>query len=110
MCIVGRCADYVLRDLDPVNFFVYADLKDRVERKLALEENAGMNAQAMEKLIKTTDKNRSKFYEYYSHQVWGDAKNYNLCIDTSSVGVDGAVEIIMKFVEEFRKKNLLPDK
>ncbi|MCQ2411597.1 MAG: cytidylate kinase-like family protein [Sphaerochaetaceae bacterium] len=108
--IVGRCADYILRDLDPVNFFIYADLKDRVERKLALEEHAGMTAQAMEKLIKNTDKNRSKFYEYYSHQVWGDAKNYNLCIDTSSVGVDGAVEIMMKFIEEFRKKNILPDK
>lgn len=108
--IVGRCADYVLRDFDPVNFFVYADLKDRVERKLALEEHIGMNAQAMEKLIKSTDKNRSKFYEYYSHTVWGDAKNYHLCIDTSSVGVDGAVEIMMKFIEEFRKKNILPDK
>ena len=108
--IVGRCADYILRDVDPVNFFICADLKDRVARKLALEENKGMTEQAMEKLILQTDKNRGKFYEYYSHEVWGAAKNYHLCIDTSVVGVDGAVEIIMKFVEEFRKKNLMPDK
>ena len=43
------------------------------------------------------------------HAVWGAASNYHLCIDTSVVGVDGAVEIIMKFVEEFRTKNILPD-
>lgn len=108
--IVGRCADYVLRDVDSVNIFIYADMKDRIARKLALEENSGTTEQKMEKLIKATDRSRAKFYEYYSHQIWGDAKNYHLCIDTSVVGVDGAVEIIMKFIEEFRKKNILPDK
>lgn len=107
--IVGRCADYILRDVDPVNFFICADLKDRVARKLALEEHSTMTEQEMEKLIVQTDKKRGKFYEYYSHSVWGAAANYHLCIDTSVVGVDGAVEIIMKFVEEFRKKNIMPD-
>lgn len=108
--IVGRCADYILRDLDPVNFFISAKLEDRIARKLALDDHKDMDAKSMEKLIKQTDKNRSKYYEYYSHKVWGDARNYHLCIDTSVVGVDGAVEIIMKFVEEFRKKNIMPDK
>ena len=108
--IVGRCADYILRDLDPVNLFICADLPDRIARKLALEENKDMDEQAMEKKIRQTDKTRSKYYEYYSHEVWGAAENYHLCINTSVVGVDGAVEIIYKFVEEFRKKNLMPDK
>lgn len=108
--IVGRCADYILRDLDPVNFFICADIKDRVARKLALDEHSEMTEQEMEKLIRQTDKSRSKYYEYYSHEVWGSADNYHMCINTSVVGVDGAVEIIMKFVEEFRKKNLMPDK
>ncbi len=108
--IVGRCADYILRDVDPVNFFIYADLQDRVARKMALDENQSTSAQEMEKLIRQTDKIRGKYYEYYSHESWGAAKNYHLCIDTSVVGVDGAVEIIMKFIEEFRKKNIMPDK
>ena len=108
--IVGRCADYILRDLDPVNFFICADIKDRVARKLALDEHSEMTEQEMEKLIRQTDKSRSKYYEYYSHEVWGSADNYHMCINTSVVGVDGAVEIIRKFVEEFRKKNLMPDK
>ena len=108
--IVGRCADYILRGLDPINFFICADIQDRVARKLALEEHSDMSEQEMEKLIRQTDKSRSKYYEYYSHEVWGSADNYHMCINTSVVGVDGAVEIIMKFVEEFRKKNLMPDK
>ncbi len=108
--IVGRCADYILRDLDPVNLFICADIQDRIARKLALDENKDMDEQSMEKKIRQTDKSRSKYYEYYSHEVWGAAENYHLCINTSVVGVDGAVEIIYKFVEEFRKKNLMPDK
>jgi cytidylate kinase len=108
--IVGRCADYILRELDPINFFICADIQDRVARKLALDEHSDMTEQEMEKLIRQTDKSRSKYYEYYSHEIWGAADNYHMCINTSVVGVDGAVEIIMKFVEEFRKKNLMPDK
>ncbi|MCF0261949.1 MAG: cytidylate kinase-like family protein [Sphaerochaetaceae bacterium] len=108
--IVGRCADYVLRDIDSIDFFVVAEFADRVNRKLALEENSNLSVQAMEKIVKNADKNRSKYYEYYSHQVWGDSKNYDLCINTSTVGVDGAVEIMLKFVEEFHKYSILPDK
>ncbi|MFC2821287.1 MAG: AAA family ATPase [Sphaerochaeta sp.] len=107
--IVGRCADYILRDVDTINIFVSASLEDRISRKLALDENREMTEKSMEKLIIQTDKNRSKFYEYYSHKVWGAAKNYHLCIDTSVIGIDGAVEIIIKFIDEFRKKNLMPD-
>jgi cytidylate kinase len=107
--IVGRCADYILRDIEPVNFFIYADMQDRIARKIALDDHQHLNEQEMEKLIRQTDKTRGKYYEYYSHEVWGAAKNYHLCIDTSVVGVDGAVEIIMKFIEEFRRKNIMPD-
>ena len=108
--IVGRCADYILRDYDTVNFFVLASLEDRISRKLALEEHAEHNKASMEKLIKTTDKNRSKYYEYYTHKKWGEASNYDLCVNTSAVGVDGAVEVMMKFIEEFKKRTLMPDK
>lgn len=108
--IIGRCADYILRDYDTINIFIHASLEDRISRKLALEEHAEHDRASMEKLIKNNDKNRSKYYEYYTHQKWGDATNYDLSIDTSDVGVDGAVEVLLKFLEEFKKKTLMPDK
>ena len=108
--IIGRCANYILRDYDTIDIFIHANFEDRVNRKLALEEHADHDRASMEKLVKNTDKNRSKYYEYYTHQKWGDAVNYDLSIDTSDVGVDGAVEVMVKFIEEFRKKTLMPDK
>ncbi|MBQ5365696.1 MAG: cytidylate kinase-like family protein, partial [Spirochaetales bacterium] len=69
--IVGRCADYILRDIEPVNFFIYADIQDRIARKIALDDHQHLNEQEMEKLIRQTDKTRGKYYEYYSHEVWG---------------------------------------
>ncbi len=64
----------------------------------------------MEKIITSADRNRSKYYEYYTHEKWGEASHYHMCIDTSSVGVDGAVKLMKLFVEEFGKKNIMPDK
>lgn len=101
--IVGRCASYVLRDLDPINIFVYADLPFRIQRKLAMPIDEARNAKDMEKHIKNIDKNRSKYFEYYSHQVWGACQNYNLCIDTTNVGIDGAVEVISLYLDKLGK-------
>ena len=108
--VIGRCSDYVLKDFNPINFFLTAQLEDRIDRKLALEEHSGIKNSEMEKIILSVDKNRAKFYEYYSHEKWGDAANYHMCIDTSFVGVDGAVELMCLFVQEYGKNNLMPDK
>ncbi len=108
--IVGRGSDYILRDRESINIFVYADINDRIERKLSLAENSQLSREQVEKLIITTDKNRAKFYEYYTHEVWGDAKHYDLCVSTSSVGVDGAVDVIVSFLESYHKKSIMPDK
>lgn len=105
--IVGRCADYILKG-ESINFFVHADIKDRVERKLALEEKK-RKPEEMEKYVLGKDKERAKFHEYYSHEKWADATNYHLCINTSAVGIDGAVDLMVKYVEEYGKKNILPD-
>lgn len=107
--IVGRCADYVLRDVPTVDVFISADLKDRVARKVALEKNGGISEEEMEKLILSTDKNRAKYYEYYSHEKWGDSAHYDLCINTSYVGVDGAVEVIENYLSKFGHKGVLPN-
>lgn len=107
--IVGRCADYILKDIS-LNFFIQADLDDRVQRKLVLEENAHLSKEEMEKFVINTDKGRAKFHEYYSHEKWGDSSLYDLCINTSKVGVDGAVDILISYIEKVGNKNILPDK
>ncbi|MCF0237557.1 MAG: cytidylate kinase-like family protein [Sphaerochaetaceae bacterium] len=108
--IIGRCADYVLKDFNTVDIFISASLEERIKRKLALGENDSSSAEVVEKLIKQTDKNRAKFYQYYSHQYWGDSQNYDLSIDTSAIGVDGAVEVILLFLEKYGLHTIMPDK
>jgi cytidylate kinase len=96
--IVGRCADYILRD-DPalVRIFVTADLDDRVRR--AVEEYNMPSVTAAEK-IKKLDKNRANYYKYYTGQPWGSIRNYDLILNTSFTGILGAVSIIQTMLEE----------
>jgi len=108
--IVGHCADYILKDLNPINVFISADFEDRVQRKLALDENKGSSREDVEELVVSKEKKRAKFHEYYSHDKWGDASLYDLCINTSIVGVDGAVDLIVDFINASGKKSILPDK
>lgn len=95
--IVGRCADYVLRD-DPkcVSFFVKADMDSRIERAV---KYYGMEEKNAEDTLRKADKRRASYYNYYATSTWGDVNNYDLCVDTGSVGVEGAVELMAQFVE-----------
>ena len=97
-CIfVGRCADYILRDRsDLVSVFILGDMDERLK---CLERRQGLDAAAARKKIKEVDKDRSSFYKYYSDQVWGDAQNYDLCINSSRLGVEGTVKVIMDYIK-----------
>lgn len=107
--IVGRCADYILRERDDVvNIFVYAPIEDRVERKMLLSETE-KSAAAIKKEILATDKRREKYYNFYTGNRWGDSRNYHICIDTAKIGIDGAVEIIVDYIEKYSAKGILPD-
>ncbi len=93
--IVGRCADYVLRDrVNAVSVFVKADLPARVAR--AIER--GAEAKNAEDVVRKMDKQRASYYNYYATATWGDVANYDLCVDTGKLGMDGAVELIEAFV------------
>lgn len=96
--IVGRCADYVLRD-DPglIRIFITSDFDERVRR--AVEEYNFPSEDAIEK-IKKIDKSRSNYYKYYTGQAWGSAHNYDLVVNSSFTGVLGAVSVIMTMLEE----------
>ena len=92
--IVGRCADYVLRDReDCINVFVHADLEFR--KKHVLENYGEMEGTSIEKRLEEKDKKRSLYYKHYTGRSWGDSRNYHVSIDTGVVGVDRAVAWIV---------------
>lgn len=100
--LVGRCADYALEERkDVINIFIHADLDARI-RRIAREYDL-TDAKAKDKIIKT-DKKRASYYNYYSSKKWGDAKSYDLCVDSGLVGIEGAIEVILKFIE-LKEKN-----
>ena len=104
--IVGRCADYVLRDhKNLISVFIKASAEDRIKR---IVELYGVEPAKAEENIKKADKQRAAYYNYYATGTWGSVDNYHLCVDTGALGIDGAVELICKSVE-IREKKLLED-
>lgn len=94
--IVGRCADYVLRDCPGcAHVFVHASEQFRIERIAKLYSLPRGKA---EDLMRKTDKKRLSYYNYYSDSKWGDARNYHLCIDSGVLGIDETVELIKTYV------------
>lgn len=95
--IVGRCADYVLREYaQVVNVFIWASLEYRKNRAINLyqwKEN-----KAEEEILKT-DKRRANYYNYHANEKWGRAENYHLSIRSDYVGIDNAVECILRYLE-----------
>lgn len=88
--LVGRCADYVLRERkDLLNIFIHAPLEYRMRRVRDKYEKTGN----LEDLIRKKDKKRAAFYNYFSQNKWGDARHYHLAI-SSQYGMDFAVELI----------------
>ena len=97
-CIfVGRCADYILRDHDDlISVFILGDMDERLK---CLERRQGLDEVEARKKIKEVDKDRSGFYRYYSDQTWGDAQNYDMCINSSKLGVEGTVQVILDYIK-----------
>ena len=97
-CIfVGRCADYILRDHDDlISVFILGDMDERLK---CLERRQGLDEVEARKKIKEVDKDRSSFYRYYSDQTWGDAQNYDMCINSSKRGVEGTVQVILDYIK-----------
>ena len=95
--IVGRCADYILREREDVlNVFVHAPVADRAKR---IVEVYGETAVAPEIRLREKDKKRSINYKYYTEQEWGRSQNYHLTIDSSAFGIEGCVDMIFDLVK-----------
>ncbi len=99
--IVGRGADYVLKDKQPIKLFIYSsDMDFRIERCYSkVPSDNSKSRKEMEKEIMRVDKQRAKCYEYYTNQKWADMSNYNLCVDTSKFGIDGAVDMLARLLK-----------
>ncbi len=101
--IVGRCADYALEGRDNVlNLFIYADDDYKIRRVMDiydLDENKARD------MINKKDKQRQSYYNYYTNRKWGKADTYDLCINSSVLGVDGSVKLIKQFIEDFESKS-----
>ncbi len=94
--IIGRCADFVLRDYDNVlSVFVHAP------EDFCLEQAAkkhSMSTRELEKYIARTDKHRAEYYKYHTGREWTDARNYDLCLDSSKLGFERCVEEIKAYI------------
>lgn len=96
--IVGRCADYVLRDMDPFRIFVYADIDSKMKRCRERGDDAkDMSEKELKQKISSVDKKRSRYYQFYTDNNWGDRINYDLCINTSSKDI----KILAKKLADF---------
>lgn len=90
--IIGRCADYILRDKKPLRIFVYADIEARVRR--CLERNTDgkkITSAEMKKQILAIDKDRAGYYNDFTGQKWGDKEFYDLCLNTTDIDIKAAV-------------------
>ena len=89
---IGRCADYVLNDHEPIfNVFIHADMETRIERTM---EKHGIDRREAEEMCRRSDKDRANYYNYYSNHEWGNGLHYDLCINTTKIDLDKAVEMI----------------
>lgn len=93
--IVGRNANSILREYDnTLHVFICGKLDDRVNRMMQKEMYKGVSESKMVDLVKTVDKRRYKYCEYYTNTRFGDAMNYDICLDSSRLGIDKCVDII----------------
>ena len=100
--IVGRCADYALADYKNVlNIFIFGDEECKVKR---IMERFNLSEDKAKDMIVKKDKQRQSYYNYYSSKKWGRADTYDLCINSSVLGIEGTVKLLTQYVEDFEKK------
>ncbi|MCF0133569.1 MAG: cytidylate kinase-like family protein [Blautia sp.] len=97
--MVGRCSDYALVDnKNCFNVFVHADMEWRIGR---IVDKYNISPKEAKDSILKADKSRSSYYNYYTNKKWGEAAGYTLCVDSSRLGVEGAVKTIIQAVQIF---------
>ncbi len=100
--IVGRCADYVLREQGNVlSVFIHAERAHRIDRVARRNQ---INQSAADKRIRQTDKLRASYYEFYTEKIWGAAESYDVCLDSGVFGIAGSVQFLKNSVQLFTER------
>ncbi|MBR5817752.1 MAG: cytidylate kinase-like family protein, partial [Clostridia bacterium] len=101
--IIGRCADYVLRnEADTIKIFVYGDLEHRKAR--VTERHPELKSSQIIDVINKTDKRRSSYYNFYTGSKWGKYYNYDIAINSSTLGIEGSVDLIVSAAKRHLEK------
>lgn len=96
--IVGRCSDYILRDMEgTLDVFLTSPADIRASR---VSQRAGITMEEAEKMVENMDRKRAEYYNYYTFGEWGVAQTYDLCIDSSVLGIEGTADFIINFAEK----------
>lgn len=99
--VMGRCSDVLFKDICPgISVFITADLNDKIKRIMKRDNKSEKEAR---KLIEKYDKKRAAYHDSYCETKWGRASSYDLCINSSILGIDGTVELLYSFVKNFLK-------
>lgn len=98
--IIGRCADCILQEKNPFRIFVYADLESKMTRcREKAPEQEHLTDKELKQHILEIDRNRAKYYEFYTEKKWGDKLNYDMCINTSRYSIKKIVPVIAKLFQ-----------
>lgn len=101
--IVGRCADYALQDYkNVIRLFIHGNEDTKIKR--IMEKYSLSSDKAREMIIKR-DKQRQSYYNYYTTKKWGNVNSYDLSINSSVLGIDGTVKLIIQYIEDFETRN-----
>ena len=99
--IVGRCSDYILRDMEcTLNVFLTSPIEVRASR---LSERLGISVEEAGSLAEEKDRNRAEYYNYFTFGNWGQADTYDLCLDSSLLGIEGTADFIIDFAKRSGK-------
>ena len=102
---IGRCADYILRDRPCLDVFISASDEVRIKR---VAERMGITPEQAESLMQKKDRTRETYYNYFTFGNWGVASNYDLCVDSSVLGIDGTADMIIDFCHRSKLIDDLP--
>lgn len=94
---IGRCSDYILRDMKCLDVFITAPFEDRVRR---ISERKGVSEEEAKQLIERNDRTRETYYNYFTFGNWGMASNYDLCMDSGILGIEGTADMIVEIAEK----------
>ncbi len=101
--IVGRCADYILRDYNPVRIFVYAEMQEKIKRCREKDKDVeSLTDREIEKQIKAIDRNRKRYYDFYTGQEWGKRINYDILINTSRIPIKDIVSELAALIRNIK--------